>query len=204
MTDSYIVTPAAVDVPVVNLVPNPSFEVDTFGWTALTRGTGQPVAGTHSASAFVPSGTAGDIALSELISVAPSTPYRLSYYAGNDSGTIQHDYGLKWYQADGTTFISETVQGTQFFGDYLAGLARSDVAGMAAAPISPSDAAFARVHVTQHSVGFGNTAYVDAFMLTEGTTLYDYFDGDTVDDASFDYSWAGPAHASPSIRTAVI
>lgn len=203
MTDSYQVTPASIDIPQLNLVPNPSFEVDTVGWTGLTRNTTAPAFGTHSAScALIPSSTVADIALSDLIPIQPDTTYRLTYYALNDSGNMSYNHSLRWYQADGTTLISETTPGTQAVGGSPNPPSRAGTANQSPNYlVSPSDAAFARIHVEQQSAPFSNTPTVDGFMLTEGSSLYDYFDGDTADDTYYTYDWLGTPHNSISVRT---
>lgn len=196
MTDSYPI-PMSPDIPVLNLVPNPSFEVTAAGWTGPTRDTAHPKFGSNSASTFVPSSTAGDICVSDPFPIIPNTFYSLSYWLYNGSGTVVHQYSLRWYD-EAQALISETTPATITSGGSLDW-------SFASLPekggTSPSNAQFAAIHVSQQSAGFSNTASVDAFMVTEGAYMYDYFDGDTADDTYYTYDWLGTAHNSPSVRT---
>lgn len=187
-----------------NLIPNPSFEVDTSGWTTtgssggfvvspptLSRITSWSTAGVASArvqatmpndttnrSAYVltPSGTAG-------IAVSPDTSYVLTAEVNHiDAPALGSGVTIDWYTAAGA--LISTNSGT-LIGVNTVGQFRPFVTAT-----SPSNAAFARVRLRSNTATVNDVidAYWDAVMFTEGSAQVPYVD-DTVSGRTYDRSY---------------
>lgn len=64
----------------------------------------------------------------------------------------------------------------------------------------PADAAFWCQRLLNSTNLAENFSVWDGYMITEGTEVLDYFDGDTPATSTDRYSWTGTAHASESIH----
>lgn len=193
--------------PVTQLLPNPSFEIDTSNWvegfnaTSLTREAlttpaaiqggygGRWVAGAGQSNLHPgPNATT--------FSVTPGKWYVWSFYIYSGAALTSRAV-LQWYASNGAVFVGETL----------------------GALISTSTSAFTRAyviaqapagatHMWPYAGTYGNapgTAHiVDGGMLHEGTELVDYFDGATPDDADYTYEWTGDVDNSPSTREPTI
>jgi len=62
----------------------------------------------------------------------------------------------------------------------------------------PADTDTIFVRLMNGSATPGDTVWWDGFMVTEGTDLLDYFDGDTDPTGGYSFRWLGDAQASPS------
>jgi phage tail-like protein len=181
-----------------NLVPNPSFEANTTGWTAGTASTIARSTAKHwrdtaalqlgrtgttgTSMAFSTTGTGG-------VPAVAGDYYSASAYflAGTISRSTQ--IGLMFYNSAGT-FIGSTTFGTAV-ADNSATWVRASVTALA-----PVGTAFVAVTVQALAVPVGEAHYVDAVLLEQTEFVKDYF------DAAFspagDYVWNGTAHASAS------
>lgn len=200
---------ASVDL--TNLLPNPSFEVNSTGWSATPSSAGltaitfaiqqgwsaQGVSSlrytvqrndasvTTVFAGFTPSGTSG-------IPVTPGQPY---YVAGTFNVlTSDSPNGVRirvnWFKADGTA-SSVSVFSAPTYSTGL-GVKSSSIVATA-----PSDAAFAQIVFQTVLGGTGSTtnfdAYLDGAMFVQTSVNTSYFDG----DAPYG-RWTGTPHASTS------
>lgn len=168
-----------------NLVPNPSFEINTVTWANVTRDTALFFGGI--ASGRVASGA---MATSDPITVSGGGDYTFSAFQRADSASTPVVMRIAWQDSSGAPVGSAktllNTLGTSF--------TRYSVTTTA-----PGGAAKAVLSFN----GTGNFNF-DAVLLenTPGFgVLQAYFDGTTAATASKSYAWAGTAHASQSIET---
>lgn len=180
-----------------NLIPNPSFEAGTAGWSSSAS-----LARVASSSAFV----SGAYNLRITSVGAGNTDVNLET-GGAIPATAGLSYTFSLYNI--TSRSGRTIQvALQFFdaagvrigGISYPGSAVSMTAG--ARPFStataPEGTASVRPFVRVGGVASaGETFYVDAALLEESSTLGIYFDGNSYDWA-WTAEWEGPPNASPS------
>ena len=205
--DTALRTPTVIATR-TNLVPNPSFEVNTTGWSAggnttiarVTSPAGASGAAClrltrtgsmGSAVARTPTGTSG-------IPVTPGKQYALSLYVRPGATARTMRMSIRWYTSTGA-FISDTLRSvTEVAGQWVRG---SDY------DTAPANAAFAAIEVqTWDTTAVNEQHYIDAVLFEEGgSSPLDYFDGSTPDGtadfATVDRAWTGTAHASKSTET---
>lgn len=178
---------------VVNIVPNPSFETGTGGWSALSATlsqTSDPQFGTSSLTAT--STGAGTAVVADLTGASPNTAYNVSMFHRSRSGYGSLTVSVADVIADGTVGAYTTIgtlstnTGARFSGVYTSGSAAVGI----------------RVRITGTGA-VGSTFTVDAVQATKGSRLYAYFDGDTDDTAMYQYDWVGTRGSSASTRTLV-
>lgn len=176
---------------VTNVLTNPSFELDAAGWTPTpsTQAMALPGVGAGSTSAWT--------ALTPISATFPAS-------AGQDwtgsgwfmvssvSTTRTAAVSVRFFDSGGTELDAPTVT--------LTSLPPSSVperrSQTRTAPTGTASVAL-RYHVNNSSFAL----HVDALMLTQTSTLEDYFDGDTTDGGGYSYAWTGTPHASSSTRT---
>lgn len=172
----------------VNLVPNPSGEVNTTGWT--TTGTSAFVADTaqfrDGVQSFKLTATGGNMSMQTAagaggMAVTPLRYYIASAYDFKPSGTVrQIRVDIIWYTAAGATISTTTGTAVdQTVGSW----SRAYVLGLA-----PATAAFAAVMVTILAAGAAEIHWVDSVLMESGTMLLDYFDGSSY-SAEGEYMW---------------
>lgn len=189
-----------IDPERVNLVPNPSAEVNTTGWTALTgstftRVTSRAFSGTASfnVTRSASTGTAGGqtAAGTSGFPVFPSEPYTVSAYFSAGTTSRQCRVGVQFYTAAGAT-VGGVVYGTQVAN-------ASGTTNWTRATVtttSPATAAYASVLVEVLSVPTGENQYIDGVMVENDDIVGAYFDGATLPTS--DFLWSGTAHQSTS------
>jgi hypothetical protein len=186
-----------------NLVTNPSFEVDTTGWSTFSSGrtTAQSYFGVAAGSCTPPTSVNYGALQTSTIAVSPSVPYIASAYvkavtlpANRSRGGLQ----IVWYTA-ASAYITETATTAFVVGDW---------ARMSVAATAPATAAFAIVRLyatTDSATNFSTTGewYGDAFLLEQSSTLQPYFDGTSRDGSirMVTQGWNGTANASTSTIT---
>jgi hypothetical protein len=174
----------------VNWVSNPSFEVDTTGWSAvagstLSRDTVNYRSGV--ASLKVVNATASAAQYSNIPLVAGSGSYTISAYVKLETGATTANYFIRQLQyenIDGTTVAAGNI-GTQSLsvtGDWV-----RLTGTFSKAPTSN----YLNIRVVTASTTTGDIFYVDDVMVEKIDSVGSYFDGDT----GF---WAGTAHGSYS------
>jgi hypothetical protein len=190
-----------------NLVTNPSFEVNTTGWTttggsSLARSTSYQVSGVASALSTSTVTDYNGMTLTTRINVNPSTPYYLSAYCRNISGSTRLIYlGIQWFTSGGA-YISEVNSGSQGNLAVADGWVRRTATGT-----SPANAASAQIFLLNGTTGLsaGWQSAFDAILFEQTSTLLPYFDG-TYADTYTGYTltaqgWSGTADASTSTAT---
>jgi hypothetical protein len=130
--------------------------------------------------------------------VEPSTAYVGSIYVSPQGRAQRFAAILEWFNAAGATI--DVVLGASI-------LAPADAwTRVLISATTPANAEFASVRVVdQAGDGYahflsGQSFLMDAAMVSLGS-VFDYFDGDTLDTPDFQYDWMGTAHASVSART---
>jgi hypothetical protein len=177
----------------VNWVENPSFEVDTTGWSAvagatLSRDTVSYRSGVASLKVVNVSGSAAQYA--NLPLVAGSGFYTISAYVKLETGATTANYFIRQLQYEnigGPTVAAGNIgtQNLSVTGDWVR---LSGVINKAAS------ANYLSLRVVTASTTSGDIFYVDDVMVEKGNTAGTYFDGDT----GF---WTGTAHDSFSGAT---
>jgi hypothetical protein len=193
-----------------NLVPNPSFEVNTSGWLAfgglitLSRITTDAYSGTCSAQIVRAANAGGavnhglDATTGTYIPVVVAQTYRLSAYLKSVSGTPNCFLTVAWHNAGGA-YIGET-------GATVVALTTSwqrlDVSATA-----PVNAATGRILIREN-VSAGEAAatwLIDAILFETGASLLPYFDGTYAEPYTgytlTEQAWSGTANASTSNAT---
>lgn len=177
-----------------NYLPNPSFEVDTAGWTStgtLVRSNTQTKYGSYSGEVT----NIGLIALTTYSSADTGSPlaanihYGLSAWFYGTAGIVGGSILLELVESGGV-FGSEVfaVSATQII---VAGWQQISCAGM----LKRRDSTAVSVRLYQTGLG-GNVGYWDAIMLERAASVSSsYCDGDQA--GSY---WTGTAHASTSFK----
>ena len=177
----------------INLITNPSFEVDTASWIASTstiaRSTADSYIGTasllHTQTSTASSTSA--TTSSYLIPVEAGSVYTASAYVKSATGLRSYEIRLYWYNAAGSNSTS-TAGGT--FATSTTAWTRVHLT-----TTPPAGAVSFYLTVMTRSTGaIGDSAYIDAVMVERGYGGA-YFDGSSGDG----YSWTGTAHASTSV-----
>lgn len=170
---------------VTNLEPNPSFEAAPMtgagsGSSSRTLSAEQKISGSYSTKFVWGSGAHG--VQTSVITVSPSTTYYISLYVYVASGAspsfnvAASDYTVN-SQFVGTT--SATGSWQRITKEYT----------------TASNQTTLRAWTT---VSGASTFYVDAVMISQGSSLYDFADGD-----SPNWVWNGPANSSSSTGPAI-
>ena len=179
----------------VNYVPNPSFEVNTAGWSSvasatLARTTGEFNTGSASLSVTNVSGSAAQYSMIPL--VAGPGIYYLSAHIKLAAGNSTANYFLRHLQYEETTSTSTVAAGNVA----LTSLSYTGNWVRIGAAITKNTAAnFMTIRVVTSSTVSGEIFYVDSVMLEKSDTLKSYFDGGS---GGF---WSGSANASFSGAT---
>jgi hypothetical protein len=177
----------------VNWVENPSFEVDTTGWSSvasatLSRDTVNYRSGLASLKVVNVSGSAAQYA--NLPLVAGSGFYTISAYVKLETGATTANYFIRQLQYEnigGPTVAAGNIgtQNLSVTGDWVRVSGTINKA---------ATANYLTFRVVTASTTSGDIFYVDDVMVEKGNTAVTYFDGDT----GF---WAGTAHDSFSGST---
>jgi hypothetical protein len=188
----------------VNLITNPSGEVNTTGWTAtactLSRISGgtAPTSGTYALRLQTPT-NANSYITSDAISVTAGATYILAgtmLCVGTAGGTA-NTYRRCLTVADATTnsVIAVTPNGP--------GSGMTNPESQSVQFTVPAGTTSVKVRCYLGTGTSGDIRFDSLLLmqvtgaLTDGT----YFDGDTTDTAIYNYAWSGTAHNSTSVRT---
>ena len=171
-----------------NWVSNPSFEVDTTGWSSvagatLSRDTVNYRSGVASLKVLNVSAAAAQY--SEIPLVAGSGFYTISAYVKLETGATTANYFIRQLQYEnigGPTVAAGNIgiQNLSVTGNWVRLTGTINKA---------ATANFLTIRVVTASTTSGDIFYVDDVMVEKGNTAGTYFDGDT----GF---WAGTAHNS--------
>jgi hypothetical protein len=198
----------------VNYIKNPSFVVDTTGWTAIdagvtiSRSTAENLFGTTGSLSIV----SADVATGSGAELTRTSSYRLPVTEGGvltGSAYLKQGVGTRTYQvqldfyttATGTTPISSVTSA----GPTLSSAwTRYSISGTV-----PAGAAFASLSIRRTSTGsISDSCFVDGVLLERSSNLLrPYFDGSVNDEGLIDTTlnshskydaWVGTAHDSYS------
>jgi hypothetical protein len=182
-----------------NYITNPSFEVDTTGWSGVSSGTIARTTGefnTGSASLSVTnassSGAQFGISGNMIPLIAGEGTYYISAYIKLANGNSSATYYLRQLQyeeqdsASTITAANVGIQSLSYTGNWVR---------LSGSFTKSGSANFAIIRVVTGSAVAGEIFYVDSVMLEKSTTLNSYFDGSS---GGF---WAGTANASFSGAT---
>jgi phage tail-like protein len=181
-----------------NLVPNPSAEVNTTGWTAGANTTLSRTTATFSSgvAAFrLTSVAAGAISATTTtgaggIVVLPSTPYTVQARLRANTVARGTTVGIAWYTVAGALISTVTSASAN---DTVGAWTRQATH----TATSPATAARAAIIVTVAATGAASEIHdFDAVMLEQSEFLSLYFDASTA--PASDYLWGGTAHNSTS------
>jgi hypothetical protein len=178
----------------VNYISNPSFEVDTTGWSAvagatLARSTSEFNTGSACLSVTNTNGSAAQFGAtgSMIPLIAGEGSYYVSAYVKLASGNASANYFIRILQyaeqSSGTTVTSGNV-GTinlSYTGEWVR---------ISGSFTKNAGANFAVIRVVTGSNNTGEVFYVDSVLLEKSDTLGSYFDG------SSNGFWSGTANAS--------
>jgi hypothetical protein len=207
---AFLAQGAPVHGSAVNLVPNPSAEVNTTGWAGINSaavavstdwaqsgaqsfkltpntGFGDPTSGLVASAVNLYVGTA----------TATTAVHTLSVYLTTSAVDIEARLLLQY--TSGGTPVNAPVSSYVTLGPTPT---RLTVAG---APTSSADRADLNIQIRviglARNLTSADLVYADAVMLTRTDGAVGYFDGSTTPDTTYAYAWSGTAHNSPSTRT---
>lgn len=184
-----------------NLVTNPSFEVNTAGWSAVTGNctiaritTDAQFGAACLQLSFNSSSVSGDGTGVNNIPVTAGLQYAYSVYLKVDTGsTYNYDIVVAWMNSGGSD-ISYTATGATI----VAGTGWVRVSALGTAPVG---AVTARIVVRRLTgVGTASVLKVDAVVFEQSATLNPYFDGTSKDGSiqTITQAWNGTPNASTS------
>jgi len=179
---------------ITNLILNPSFESNTNGWgensgKSFSRQAAWSNSGSYSALTY--NNTASVVNLNtrmgstDFVSVSPGTMYTLSAYvraytANNTSSTLR----IEWLDSAFAS-ISNSYSSTLSIS--------TTPMRLSATAAAPTGGAYAKVWVSAPNVASGDGYYIDSVMMTTGSTLYNYADGN-----SANWAWSNTTNNSAS------
>ena len=175
-------------ITTINLITNPSFEVDTTGWSLNAGGTGGSLTRTTSefytgvASASINGGASGRSVTFSLTGLTAGQYYTVQ---GRMKATAGETFYL--YDTISTSVPAIQVTATGGWDPISRVILATGTSGLVEFGLLSSP---------------GKTYYLDAVMMEEGTAPSNYFDGSFPDTDAIDYSWTGTANASTSERIA--
>jgi hypothetical protein len=183
-----------------NAARNPSLEVDTTGWigigtSSITRVTTDAYVGSACLQSTLPNdasatnNVASCGASGHRSAITPSTPHTYSVYIKQLSGaTANYRLRASYYAAiSGGSLLQQTVGSTTSIATG-GGWTR-----LTFTHTSHASANFVAMNVECSSGAAGQVVLLDAVLIEQGSTVGDYFDGDTSG-----YTWTGVEHYSSS------
>jgi hypothetical protein len=187
-----------------NLVTNPSFEVDTTGWTSvggaaatMSRDTTLAVFGASCMKCVA--GGSGNMNVRSSISVSsaatPGSVYVASAFAYSATTSRTTDLTIRFHDASGTELSASS-------GGSVASTVGSWTR-LSYSATAPAGTVSVSVSVRWYAVVLNEVHYVDSVLIETGSTLQPYFDG-TYEDGSIrmvSQGWNGTANASTSTIT---
>lgn len=178
-------------LPITNIIINPSFETDTAAWgpqagATLVQDYFQQYSGLYDLKVTAINGGSGVNGVSSTIPVTAGNTYRASAWVKAPSGLTLY-FIIDEY--NGATYVAQTAKTFIGTGEWQrVDATRTVVSGTGIRPSVRKPTADTTLK------GY----YVDAVMITEGTDLYAYADGD-----SPGWIWNGTPHSSTSTGPAL-
>lgn len=175
-----------------NLIANPSFEVNTTGWsnggTSFTRVTSDSYSG--SACGQLVTASILQSAFITTSGLAASTTYTASVWVKGEAGKSAR-LDIRELTAGGAQ-----VADTNGVNTLMTGLWQRLTVTRTLGPTGAQIAIFVR-----NGTSAAHTLLVDAAMLEVAASATSYFDGASAAVDDFSYAWTGTANASTSIET---
>jgi len=176
----------------VNYIPNPSFEVDTTGWStiagaSISRVTDQ--SNTGSASLRVVNASTSAIQSPQIPFLEGQGVYTASTYIKLDTGATESNYFIRFLQY-------ENLESTSTVGAGNIGITSLSVTGnwvrISGQFTRVTVANYFRLRIVTSSTTTGDVFFVDSIMLEKANSVGSYFDG------SSNGFWTGTPHNSYS------
>lgn len=176
-----------------NIIPNPSFEFNSNGWSSLNESnislsSGEYYSGGSSLRVDALEIDHGVTSTSPYISVTPGEDYVASAWIKGEVG--------KLLQIELTELDEVTVVGTSPSPEIIA---TGSWQRIFVSRTFSSSGNRASISIKNRTPG-GNIFFVDALQLETGTVATTYFDGDTPPAGNFFYTWIGDEHNSQSME----
>lgn len=189
---------AALTTVRTNLIKNPSFEVNTSGWSAtarctIARSTTQ-VAGTGVASLAATATASGGLSVNTVdFPASAGRDYVFQFVVKTPGGSRKAVASIEFRNSANAVLlrVDKSTTTTQ------TGAWRTQNV-LATAPVGTTRA-ICYAGVTTSTAG--EVVYFDRAMATAGSDTPFYFDGDTADSGTVNYAWTGTANDSTSTMT---
>lgn len=208
LTEWQDVDPTAVKTTRTNLVLNPSFEVNTTGWSSAsvtqTRITTDSYYGTAS-NQVVTTATASNVGIvltrstTYAIPITPNQPYTITAWVKNTVGT----------RSINMRFITKaTATGSTAVETFTSNSTTSTSWTQLTINCTPTNATgvFAEIFIRYSTAGaIGDTFRADGILCVQASTNTYYWDGTTTDiptNRNYALAWTGTANNSTSTATA--
>lgn len=179
----------------INYIPNPSFEVDTSGWTSIAGASFSRVtdqSNTGSASIRIVNTSTSAIQSDLLPFLGGQGVYTISAYIKLDTGATTSNYWLRHLQYESLTSSSTVGAGN-------IGVTSLSVTGnwvrLSGQFTRVAVADYFRIRVATGSTTSGDVFFADSIMVEKASSVGSYFDGSS---GGF---WTGSAHGSFSGAT---
>lgn len=187
------VTSGTKQTVATNLVTNPSFEIDTTGWSVLGSGT---IARTTSEK-YVGAASL-QVATTAIDARALSAKYSGATANATHTGSL-------WVKGEAGKQVRLILFEYNSADTQVASTFSSAVSMTGAWQRISISATFSATSVKaalsiQNRTAGAHTFYVDAVQLETGSTASDYFDGSTTDFIPYSYRWTGLENASTSVK----
>jgi hypothetical protein len=184
-----------------NLLPNPSFETDTTGWTpagvaapTIARTTAEALFGSASLSITATvAANGGAVTPFGAIPVTAGLTYTASIYVKSAATVRFADIVIQWVNSSGTIFSSPNGPDAT---TSTTGWTRASFTAVA-----PAGAVQALIFPRVLSMAIGEVHYFDGIMFEQASTVGTYFDGTTFPSGEMGTgitSWTGTPDASTS------
>jgi hypothetical protein len=179
----------------VNYVPNPSFEVDTTGWSSISSATLARTTSefnTGAASLSVTNASNSAAAYTFIPLVGGEGTYYISAYVKLASGNSAANYFIRQLQYEDTLSVGTVstgnigLQNLSYTGNWVR---------LSGSVTKQASANFITIRIATSSTVSGEIFYVDSVMLEKSDTLGSYFDGGS------NGFWSGTENASFSGAT---
>ena len=195
----------------VNLILNPTFEVDLTGWptpntiipSTWAREAANPALGTYSLHVVtsIPNNANWTTFSPPILALASQTTvvagqsytFSTSVYQASPPATGTFQMDINWYNSAAGLISTSTTTIAAASGRRLLSFTAT----------APTNAVGATVTFWMKSTsGVANfDCYFDAWSFVKGDGTKAYFDGSLADGFNYKYDWSGTAHNSTSIRT---
>lgn len=200
-------TTAGTTTVATNLLPNPSFETNTNGWSGslftITRQQSAAKAGAWRLRCEATSSAEGSVNYGSAVTATAGKTYAAAVYVHNSVGSRSVKPRMRWKDAANAIVRDDVGPSWIPAPGYYTDPDWSEAERLEISAVAPTGATKLEIGVMLSTGTTGDIVWIDAAIVVEGYVRAPaYFDGDTADDATFTYSWSGAAHASTSTKIA--